>query len=962
MTVGDLDSDGNLDIILGMSLQPMCGRVYILWGDGSPLSPIIDLHDPGTLRPNGDPYGFLRTPSQMIIAGHLSPVPWPESDYLTGESVIVQDLDGDANDDLIFSSPGWNHIVILWGQGDRNDLGNEMTVIQDDLVSRLGDTMVIGDLDGDGTFDIAVGAPIRTNEELYDVQTGAVLTFFNVGQLRGNDTIDADDNARPIIWGRDPFDHLGEGLLMEDINGDGKDDLIIGSPDSDGLNEKRQRSGDIFLIWGDDIETYPTNMIGNIDSDKQLRGAIGDDDDISGNRIGSIFEFADIDHDGRKDLVLGLPKHVDDNNIETGAVMVYSGKDLFFSGESIIDLLTTEHMVKFMGNDPYDQMGYAIGIGDIDDNGIADLAIGAPSADGVSDQRPGCGEAFLFIGSKAILGDIRISGQKSDDNRIFCDSGLISLNFSFFHLDGPENIVSAVIIIDPNGEELVINYDGNDLLPSDKTLEHLTVIDSGSPFNSNGIKGYLDLNIEIGWFIPFDHLDIFISISDKEGKWTNRLFGERAEIFRDISLNGDIDIAVNGEEMHTDNDWVKPGDVLTLSGPSLVYQRAKEVKVTSENVFVELLQNGTMINKTSALEWAMNLDVGSGLDEVYSVKPSISLLPPDDTSSTHIPKCGISIGFSPLIDDRSPDAPSELTFLPDGQEPGKHDNDNIWNISWNGGIGSYWDNSGSGVKEYIISVEDGKGFSAKEEGGLWGSYYMDRYFMSCGFNGTDQIIDFTEDEWGKLGPNNICVPDFSVRWHGWISFPGTDTYDFLLSGTGTAKVILGDEILFDWCDLGSNPRSEPVFYSEGDMVPVIVYFQKMGETSSFSFRWEDQDGYMIPIPGEYLYHPVNRTTIISPDTGVFNISVNSLDWVGYSSNKASDTGIIDDISPEFILDDLKSWYPNANPSINFKISDPHLLSYVGSGVSSDDIFFRMKSKDSAEYTDWSNESVQIISI
>lgn len=962
ITVGDLDGDGNVDLILGISLQPMCGRVYILWGEETPLPPIIDLYDPGTLSPNGDPYGIMRTSSQMIIAGHLAPVPWPESDYLTGQSVMVKDLDGDANDDLIFSSPGWNHIVILWGQGDRNTLGNEMTIIQDDLVSRLGDTMDIGDIDGDGTFDIAVGAPIRTNEELYDVQTGAVLTFFNIGRLRGNETVDADYVARPIIWGRDPFDHVGEGLLIEDLNGDGKDDLIIGSPDSDGLNEKRQRSGDIFLIWGDDIETFPTNMIGDIDSDIHIRGAIGDDDDISGNRIGSIFEVADIDNDGRKDLILGIPKHIEKNGIETGAVIIFSGKDIFFSGKTNIDLLTIDPLVRFIGNDPYDQMGYAIGIGDIDGNGIIDLAMGSPSADGFFNQRPGCGEAFIFIGSKAVLGDMRISGDLSDDTRIFCDSGTISLNFSFGHINGPSSIRSAYLIIDPEGEDLVIKYDGNDFLASENTLKHISIIDQGSPFKTNGIKGFLELNIEIGWYIPFDHLDVYIAISDDEGKWTNRLFRDRADVYRDINLEGDLKISVNGDEMHTDNDWVKPGDQIDFYGPGLVYTRAEEVKVKSENAWVDLFYNGTMVQNTPALRWELGVNIGGDIDPVYSIKPSISTIPPDGTSSDHIPKFGSSIEFSPLIDDSPPDGPSDVTLFPDGMVSGQHDDDDIWNVSWQGGIGSYWDSSGSGVKEYIITVEDGEGFSVKEGGGLWGSYYMNRYFTSCGFNGTDQVIDFSEDEWGKLGPNEICVPDFSVRWHGWIDFPRTDNYDFLLSGTGNAKVVLGGDILFDWSDLTANPRSTPTFYSEGEVVPVVIYFRQNGETSSFSFKWQDENGYMVPVPGEYLYHPVNRTTVHTPSTGVFNISVRSVDWVGYYSDEEIKTGIIDDIPPEFDLEDLRAWYPEADPNVSFKVIDPAVSSYMGSGISSDDIFFRLKPKYSAEYTIWSNEGVSIVSM
>ena len=52
MAVDDLDDDGYDDIILGIALQPECGRIYILWGDENGWDSEIDLVDPGRLSPN----------------------------------------------------------------------------------------------------------------------------------------------------------------------------------------------------------------------------------------------------------------------------------------------------------------------------------------------------------------------------------------------------------------------------------------------------------------------------------------------------------------------------------------------------------------------------------------------------------------------------------------------------------------------------------------------------------------------------------------------------------------------------------------------------------------------------------------------------------------------------------------------------------------------------------------------
>ena len=89
-----------------------------------------------------------------------------------------------------------------------------------------------------------------------------------------------------------------------------------------------------------------------------------------GGQAGALYGFSvanigDIDGDGYDDFAVGAPKQ-DSNGTNSGSVFVYSGA----SGAQI-------H--KHDGDAAGDQFGYAVcGVGDVNNNGYVDYAIGAP--------------------------------------------------------------------------------------------------------------------------------------------------------------------------------------------------------------------------------------------------------------------------------------------------------------------------------------------------------------------------------------------------------------------------------------------------------------------------------------------------------------------------------------------------------------------------------------------------------
>jgi hypothetical protein len=153
-----------------------------------------------------------------------------------------------------------------------------------------------GDINGDGTADLVVGA---YGEGSY---AGAVYTFF--GPLSGSITTASADVA---VTGADSYDYVGYGAVADkDFNGDGTDDLGVGVP-----------GGDVAGVWHGPLSTG-TSVSGTTGADWTGAGA------ASGDFYGSMMGGGDYDADGYDDLLVGS-KYDDTESSSGGAIYVYYG-------------------------------------------------------------------------------------------------------------------------------------------------------------------------------------------------------------------------------------------------------------------------------------------------------------------------------------------------------------------------------------------------------------------------------------------------------------------------------------------------------------------------------------------------------------------------------------------------------------------------------------------------------------
>jgi hypothetical protein len=146
-----------------------------------------------------------------------------------------------------------------------------------------------------------------------------------------------------------------------DFDGDGRPDIAIGAPHA-GIG------GNVMLLNGDGSSD---GFLATGIRVSQDDGAI-DDLAESGDMFGHAIAWGDFDDDGFSDLVVGVPGEDVPGITNIGAVHVLYGgvpfaadDDFFFPGQTALD-----------GGGTTRGMGYALAVGDFNNDGVDDLAVG----------------------------------------------------------------------------------------------------------------------------------------------------------------------------------------------------------------------------------------------------------------------------------------------------------------------------------------------------------------------------------------------------------------------------------------------------------------------------------------------------------------------------------------------------------------------------------------------------------
>ena len=464
---GDFNGDGFDDLIVAAedtqnpdsATESSLGAAYIIFGS--------DTGFPSVITPNTDLDGTngVKVLPEKFLNGQ------PDLESVSGAG----DVNGDGIDDVLVGTsnndPGrdGSYAGAAWVVfGDDNppaliDLENTDSTVALPLFGsaengEFGSSVSgLGDINGDGVADFAVGAFKA------DFEKGRAYVLF--GQATGwDEPITVSDDLNPslgfAIAGEAEGDRAGIDLASAgDVNSDGFDDLLIGLSGNFATPQ-----GGVYVLFGQESWAEPLVALDALSPGDGVKLVV--DAPAALAYVGEPDGPGDFNGDGVDDIVMRA-------NEPKGVFVVFGGTafDGTASELDLQDVGTTELPgVKFSAAGVSGPVGKDVsGIGDINGDGRPDLAIGNFSIYN-SDDRSFTGEAYVIFGGTTGFGEApqadvdvtqldfgTVSAQPGAEPVTVTNNGTAPLTFGTLSIAGDQAASFTLVNDQCSGQTLAVD-------------------------------------------------------------------------------------------------------------------------------------------------------------------------------------------------------------------------------------------------------------------------------------------------------------------------------------------------------------------------------------------------------------------------------------------------------------------------------------------------------------------------
>jgi FG-GAP repeat len=337
-------------------------------GVGAPGEDLTGAQDAGALNVLLGSANGLRPTATVLRQGSGGVAGSAEDGDFFGAAVAKGDFNADGFFDLAVGAPGEDvgsvadagAVNLLYGSAGGLTGGPLFTDANPEAVDDFGSSLAAGDFDGDGFFDLAVGAPEEDVRGALDA--GAVTVLFgSAGGITTAGRVTLTQGGGVLTGSAEANDAFGQALATGLLANDDLADLVVGVPGED-VGAVRD-AGAVNVLAG--------STGGLVNGSLATQGNAE-----AGDAFGAAVATGDFDEPAGDDVAVGAPGETVGSRAAAGAVSVFNGPPTGLASERLLFQGTAG-----IPGSPEAGDGFGAALAPTDSNGIGqwDLAVGVPS-------------------------------------------------------------------------------------------------------------------------------------------------------------------------------------------------------------------------------------------------------------------------------------------------------------------------------------------------------------------------------------------------------------------------------------------------------------------------------------------------------------------------------------------------------------------------------------------------------
>ncbi|KAA5540459.1 hypothetical protein FYK55_20830 [Roseiconus nitratireducens] len=181
-----------------------------------------------------------------------------------------------------------------------------------------------------------------------------------------------------------------------DVNSDGLSDFAVGMLDPDLAGGGAMPTGEVYVVFGTESGFNAQLPLSSVDGSN---GFVVTGLDAAAGFGLTVDAVGDVNDDNLQDFIIGSPGSSPGGRDSAGSAVVIFGSSTGFAAQLDATSLDGSDGFRIDGLAAGDTLGFSVsGAGDLNDDGIQDVVVGAKNADATAPVRPGAGQAYVIFG------------------------------------------------------------------------------------------------------------------------------------------------------------------------------------------------------------------------------------------------------------------------------------------------------------------------------------------------------------------------------------------------------------------------------------------------------------------------------------------------------------------------------------------------------------------------------------